>query len=243
MADETPPMTESASVYPRPILERPLVLYVGMLEIDGNTASVGLNADDAGQPINVAPSIFYGIFDRLMVGIVLEHGLCDGCGSAFDDFGVHGRYFLIPTGGIHLAIESGLDVSSIEHGASAIPLSAIIQFLACDKMDILFIPALSIGITNRDGLNKELLELDALIRFQPDEALTLFLHAFYRGVLDPDVGSFTDTTSGGLGLGATYAISNRLDLGGEFDLTTLFNKDGSADGRQVVVRLALRFGN
>lgn len=243
MADDAAlPTSESASTYPRPVLKRPLVLYVGMLEIDGKTASVGLNAGDVGQPINVTPSIFYGLVDRLMVGIVLDHGLCDGCGRAFDDFGVHGRYFLVPTGGIHLAIETGLDISSIEDGASKIPVSAILQFFAGDEIDLLLVPTLSIGITNRDGVNRELLELDALVRYQPDEAFNLFVHAFYRGVLDPDMGSFTDTTNGGIGLGATYAISNMVDIGAEVDLTTLFSKDGNADGRQVIVRLALRFG-
>ena len=82
--------------WPLQVTKRPLVLAPGMLELAGNTVRVSLSKDFVGDPISLAPSLFYGINKKLSVGITHDTGICvagDLCDKTYNDLALGARYF------------------------------------------------------------------------------------------------------------------------------------------------------
>src|SRR5689334_16309273 len=52
----------------------PLVLGKGKIAIAGSTVNINLSADAVGKPFSLAPSVFYGVNEKLTVGLVHDGG-------------------------------------------------------------------------------------------------------------------------------------------------------------------------
>lgn len=68
-----PPATGDATMAPTSALP-PLTLGAGKIEIGGETVTINLSADAVGKPISLAPAIYYGVNDKLTVGVTHDAG-------------------------------------------------------------------------------------------------------------------------------------------------------------------------
>src|SRR5690606_20012243 len=110
-------------------------------------------------------------------------------------------------------------------------------------------PTLYVGVVGRDeafplaGLAvgpKEYLHLPVELQYQLNFQTMLVLHTGVNGQLD----GFGDAYQVPVGLGALFAVNNRIDFGAEFRFMNLLGKvpDGvsRADARMLFARFALR---
>ena len=52
----------------------PLLLGKGKIRITGQTVNIGLFPDNAGKPISLSPAVYYGVSDKLTVGLTHDRG-------------------------------------------------------------------------------------------------------------------------------------------------------------------------
>src|SRR5215213_5512264 len=72
--------------WPLEVTKRPIVLARSMFEARGDTMFINLSDGAAGEPVSLAPDLYYGVTNHLTVGINHERGFCltsDGCASKY----------------------------------------------------------------------------------------------------------------------------------------------------------------
>lgn len=245
--------------YPQAFVERPLTLPKGMIEIEGNLF-IGLSKELGGKPISIAPNVYYAIDDNLKVGLrhsrplgmgggLVGQGIClngekeigpvtlDLCNDKiYNNLGLDAVYRFLNQGvqGLQLGAHGGLDFVSLDPMNLSLRLGVIGQF-TMDKLQLRFDPSLNIGVTKRDEGNKEFISVPVAAFYQVTPELAPFLLTGIGGPLD----GFGDSWMGFFGLGALYAIDNKLDVGARFSLDNLYGKRadgvGAADARSLLL--------
>jgi hypothetical protein len=241
-AEETPlggPLTKET--YPLAVIDRPLQVIKGMIEIGGNTVIVNMSKSAVGKPVAIAPSVYYGINDKMSVGVFHSLGICltgtdNGCPKVYNDLGADFRYYVIDAGKFLLSAHAGVQLYFLDEVALAGLIGAYMQYSFTPKFAILLDPTISIKL--KDVGNA--ISIPVWLGYQATPALWVFLSTAFGGPFD----GFGDAFTGSLGVGATYAINNLMDVGGEFQFTNLYGKhfpgQGAADGRALILRFAIR---
>jgi hypothetical protein len=225
--------------WPLRVVDRPLTLDKGMLEIRGDTLMINMSSDAVAKPLSIAPDVFYGVSRKLSVGITHGTGIClsgtdNGCAKAYNDVGVEALYSLMSQGNFQVAGRGGLQAVAIDPFAMGLNIG-VRGRLNAGNLAIVFDPGLYVGFTERDLL-KEFVTIPVQVQFQVNEQTNVYALSGINGPLD----GFGDAMTIPVGAGASFAVNNRLDFGGEFQFTNLAGKNSSADGRLLIARAALR---
>jgi hypothetical protein len=258
-------MRGDESQFPLSVVERPLVPSEGMILIQGDTVRVNLSAGAVGDPISLAPEVFYGIGPRLSLGLTHVTGICltgaaGGCPSAYDDFGLESLLSLVALENLRLAVRGGLLVPRIKGTFSlGLKLGAMVR-LKAGKIAIDFEPSLYVGMIGRspDDFPPPSSTLPRDAPYPPGagrvpgprETLLAPIHLYYQvtpatavfvstGFFGP-ISNLGDYVAIPLGFGTVFAINQTVDLGAEFRFNNLFGKHADFDFREFVLRLALR---
>jgi hypothetical protein len=229
--------------WPLEATKRPLTLDGGMLEIRGDTFLFNLSDGAVGEPFSLAPDLYYGVDKKLTVGITHEIGIClageeNGCAEVYNDFAIDALYGVMMKGSFQLAGHGGLGFKSIDPFMMGLNVGVLGRINA-GNLAIVFDPRLYVGFTERDSelpYGKEMLSIPLWAQFQVNTQTMAYAVSGFEGPLD----GFGDGYQVPLGVGALFAVNNRIDFGGEFRFTNLLGKDGDADGRWLILRAALR---
>ena len=254
--------------WPKDIVARPLTLAKGMVEIRGDVF-VNLSKELVGKPFAIAPDIYYGVSDKLSIGLTHGLGLClagseNGCGEVYNDVGLDVNLSALRDAKMDLALKVGLDL----RGGGAGPfdpmllqahLGAIFKY-RIDKIAIYAEPTIGIGITERDGTddgmggtaggNKETIAVPVTLGFQATPELFAFLKTGIGGIVGPNpfsgggalLDGFADNYAIPIGVGALFAVSQKLDVGGEFLFPALAGSDiATSDARAINLKVNARF--
>jgi hypothetical protein len=210
-------------------------------------ADVGINlsTDTAGDPISIAPDVWYGVNDKLTVGLVhsfvaitgfmgipIPAGICigDACGNAYTTVGGMARYTLSQNKNMAVAVEGGAIAFGTDPLELSIKLGIAGRYRVNKQLAIDFQPALFFGATERDGGNKELVVLPVTAVYGINKKVGLLLQS---GVAfpfeDADQQFFIPVTVGG-----TYAVNQQVSLYAAFSLPFLAGGDAfptGVDGR------------
>lgn len=242
---------DSSGVYtkeawPEQEIKRPLTLAKGMIEIAGDTLNVGLSSGAVLKPLNLAPSVAYGIDNKMELQLTHATGLClsgtdGGCAHVYNDVGVDFLYSVMPAGPFNLAVHGGLLSDSFDpfFFVSA-RLGALGRYRFSPTFAITFDPSLILGITNREQGNKEGISIPIHALYQATPKLAAFVFVGMTSLLDPAFGGFGDYLAGALGLGALYTVNKMVDVGGEFRFNNLWGNSGGAGSRTLILRVAIR---
>ena len=104
---------------------------------------------------------------------------------------------------------------------------------AMGPVAIVFDPALNIGLNNRSA-NKDVLQLPVRVGFMATAQLNVGLSLALNGPLS----GFGDGYAIPMGAGATFIVSNAVDVRAQFAFTNLAGKGGGADGRALSIGAA-----
>jgi hypothetical protein len=230
-----------------------LTLDAGTLLIAGQTVNINLSKDRAGEPISVAPALWYGVDAKLTIGVTHDGGatwlsprpvpgagICltgedGGCGEVYDNVGADVLYGVLD-GELALAIHGGLYVDGFDPFTLRLRAGALGRFGITGEVSLVFDPALFIGLTEREGpmgqpRNKEAISLPFWLWFQANAQLGIYGAIGLEGPLE----DFGDNLAVPVGVGVTYAIDGQLSLGGDFWFLDL---DDDADARGASFRVA-----
>jgi hypothetical protein len=113
-APDPQPANERLSVatWPVPAIERPLTLARGMSSVEA-AILVELTSGYEGKPVALAPAAFYGLTDRVSVGIVHRLGFCltgpeANCAQVYNDFGTDVRASVHRNAALEVVVRGGL---------------------------------------------------------------------------------------------------------------------------------------
>lgn len=251
----------TAVTWPTELNEQPLVMSANMFQIHLD-AFVNLSDQAAGKPVAFAPDIFYGITDRLTVGLVHNVGLCvtgemNGCAKVYNDVGLQARFLIKRTFNIELAALGGVEAVSLDPFALGIRLGALFKYKH-GRLAIFVDPSFKIGATHRDGTtdpmtmmevgaNKETLAIPIRVSFQATNKIAAYARTGLTGAVatSPDLNpgarldAFGDTYAIPLGIGAQFGIVPRFDVGLELAFPDLIwpgrPAGGAFDARELFV--------
>jgi hypothetical protein len=234
--------------WPLAVTERPILIPSGMLELRGDTARINFSDDSLGgigDPIQLAPDLYYGFGSTLNIGIVhRDSGICiagDLCDKAYNDIGIEALIGFMNKGSFLAAFRAGVRVPSFDNFVAGPEVGLALQ-LSAGKIQINVDPRLYIGAVGRtpdemgDAAKKEELDVPVVLWWQAQGQTALFVRSGLLGPLD----GFGDSFRVPIGVGASFAANNRLDFGAEFVFGNLAGKDSSADERWLIGRVALR---
>lgn len=239
--------------WPQTYVDRPVTLAAGMIQIHadffGNLASGATF-----KPFGLSPDIHYGVNEKLTVGLVHGRSLClagadNGCAKLYDDVGLDVLFGLSRNQKMELAVHGGLNAYALDPLAVGLRAGVLLKY-QMDKIAIYADPGVGIGITKRDEAgNKEIISIPVMIAYQVNGNLAPFVRTGIGGLsiaaatdyngaanLDVDMAGFGDTFTIPLGVGAVYSVSNKLDVGAEFDFPGIAGSDqASSDKRYFLV--------
>jgi len=229
----------TAVTWPTELNEQPLVMSKGMIQIHLD-AIANLSSGGAFKPFALAPDIYYGITDRITVGLIHTIGLCltgtdGGCRAIYDDVGLQGRFLVTRTYNLELAGVASFEAVTIDPFALGLRLGVAFKY-KMGRLAFFLDPNFKIGLTHRDAepgsmmpmTNKETLAIPLRVSFQATNRLAVYARTGLTGgglSIDPNPGialdNFGDTWAIPLGIGTQFGITTRFDIGLEFMLPTL----------------------
>lgn len=205
--------------YPSALIDRPLTLPAGMIEVRPSLQYLNLTITD---PLSGASASFsatglgvgvgYGITDKIEAGLSTGLGI-DPDVEWSESIGLYGAFSAIDTAKMDIApsVSTELDFADGADVLSAISIGAGFRYLVSDK---LFVRAgnnlLNLVIAPDAGLQ---LNVNGGIGFQatPELAIAADLNMISLKVFGDAVGDSTFFDPFGLTLTGLYAISNKLD--------------------------------
>lgn len=233
--------------WPLAVNMRPLTLVGGMLEIRGDTVVVNLSDSSVGDPVLVSPHIYYGVNNKLTVGIVHQRSICvagDACDKAYNDVTLDMLYGFMVKGSVQAAGHLGIALQSFDPFVGGLNVGVLARF-GTGKVALVFDPKIYVGAIGRDEAafvpTKEYVSVPVRIQLQVNGQTNAFVSTGIEGALE----NFGDNYRVPVGLGATFAVNNRLDFGAEFQFGNLGGKvfdggPGRIDERWLYGRIALR---
>ncbi len=209
----------------------PMITPKGKIAVDV-ALGVNLSSDAVAKPLSILPDVFYGVADKLEVGLAhssyaiegfwgegLGGGLClsgedNGCAKAYDGpIGILARFGLM-AGDIDLAADGGVVIRHLSDPMMAGIKLGVRGRKMMDKLAIGFAPNIYVGLTERDGGNKEYLSLPVGVNYMVDAKLAAGVQTGIHGPLD----GFGDSFVIPISLGAMYALNESMSVGGSFTL-------------------------
>ncbi len=225
-----------------PVTTDRMTLPAGGLLITADL-EVSLSKDAVGKPISLAPDIWYGVQDKLTVGLVHStrgafgllgaagDGVCltgksNGCAKVYDGVGADVRYQVHETAGdgLGVALDGGILATSFDPFALGLKVGAIAH-LRHGKLAVDVAPGLYLGLTKRDG-NPDVLALPISLHVAAAPKVGV---ALQTGLLTPLDGA-GDGFMVPLSLGASFAVTPKAFVGLTFSLPALLGGDAVADG-------------
>lgn len=241
--------------WPKAQGDRPLTLAKGMIEVHADVF-VNLSADAVAKPISISPDIYYGVSEKLSVGLTHNLGLCltgtdNGCAKVYNDVGLQAKFSVKRDAKMELAAAGGLILPSLDPMTARLELGVDFKYQA-GKITIWALPRIGIGLNKRDGAtdpitmttiggNKESLGLPVIVGFQATPELNVHVRTGIGGLgtgieAGAPLDGFGDAFVIPLGIGALYAVSNKLDVGAEFFFPAVAGSDlASTDARGLLI--------
>lgn len=255
---------EGKDSWPLEVVNRPLTLAAGMVEIGGDSVIVGVSggeAGDPGQPIVLAPEVRYGVTGQLQIGVTHTNhfpffpvaGLCvsgeeNGCPKLYNAIGAEVEYALARGGSAELSARVGGSIGRFDPDRAYGATAGLEARLRSGSIAVVFDPNVYVGIIERDTFpigmtgdsHPDWLFLPVHFQFQATAQAMLYLMSGLNTPLK-DMGDFYQIPAG---LGGTYALSNRMDAGLELQFVNAAGKTiepvEKFDQRTLIARIAFR---
>lgn len=255
------PSSDPASGEPAPAADAAggvsLTLGKGKVLIAGSTASFNLSDGAEGEPITIAPSIWYGVSDKITIGLTHDlgsttwsprplaaPGICvtgtdGGCVEVYENLGLSGLVSLAQ-GKFSAAAHIGADVGKFDPFILSARVGLLGHYAAHEKFSIVFDPRVTFGITERDapstaGLNnKERFDVPVYGWINVAPQFGAYVHIGFNAPFD----GLDEAYRIPVGAGFTYKVNQQFSAGADFHFLNLIGKDGDEKLRVLGVRLA-----
>jgi hypothetical protein len=214
---------------------------------------VNMSADNIGKPISLVPDLYYGVTDKLQIGLLHDGpmgwqarpglGLCltgkdNGCPKVYDNIGFDLMYGLA-FGELHLSAHGSLFVSSFDPSTTSLALGVAGKVHVSERVAVLFDPKIGIALSDR-GTNEDALYIPLELEYQLGAPTTFKVLSGISGAWS----KLGDTYQVPLGLGLVQNLTTHVDLGARFSFDNLLGQQpqgvGRADTRSLAILLNIR---
>jgi hypothetical protein len=214
---------------------------------------INMSADNVGKPISLVPDLYYGVTDKLQLGLLHDGpmgwqsrpglGLCltgkdNGCPKVYDNIGFDMMYGLA-FGAVQLSAHGSLFVTSFDPSTTSLALGAAGKVHVSEHVAVVFDPKIAIALSDR-STNDDALYIPLELEYQLGAPTTFKVLSGISGSLS----SFGDTYQAPLGLGLVQNLTTHLDLGARFSFDNLLGQQpqgvGRADTRSLAILLNIR---
>lgn len=220
-----------------------LTVPVGHGVVTG-TLAINLSTDLAFKPVSLSPDLWYGVHDKVTVGLIhsgrgtsgfvgsVGQSLCltgeeNGCGSFYPGLGIAGRYDL-RRGTTALALDGGLFAGDLDPFTLSAKVGVAARWRK-DKLAVEAVPALFVGLTERDAGNDDGMTLPITVSYAVATKLALALQS---GLVLP-FESTGDTFQVPLSIGGSYAVAPAISVDAAFSLPMIAGGEAVATGTDL----------
>ncbi len=215
---------------------------------------VNLSSDLVGEPISVAPNLYYSVTDRLQLGLVHDGpmgwqtrpgtGLClsgeeSGCPEVYNNLGFDVMYGLIFGKDLHLSAHGSFYVNRFDPSVTTLAVGVAGKAHFGEKAALLFDPQIGLALSDRDA-NDDMLYLPVELQYQAAVPTTVKLLTGITGSLS----ELGNTYQVPVGLGLMQNINEHIDLGLRVSFDNLLGEtpEGASrtDSRSLAVLANLR---
>jgi hypothetical protein len=222
----------------------------GQVSVSVNLA-INLSKDAVAKPINIVPNIYYGVTDKLSVGIThgalpgfppAAGGIClggtaRGCPKVYNNLNLDVLASLMRQAGLELAFHGGLDFRQFSDPMQvALRVGAAVKF-GTGPIGILFDPSVQIALNNRtNSLTKEFISVPLHVGFQATPVLSIGALTGLYGFTP----SFGDRYIVPVAVDAGFSVNRSSDVGAQFVFLNLAGKGSTADLRSLILTYNFR---
>lgn len=143
--------------WPNEITQRPLTLRQGMIEL---WLPVNMNLADGREfePVNLNPSLRYGVTDNFMIGLRHFVGICasgedKGCAEVYDDVSVDALLAVGSGRGVSFGVGGALNYAPIQDDGAWSAEVRVVARAGGGAFAITASPTLNFGLNDRDALD------------------------------------------------------------------------------------------
>jgi hypothetical protein len=219
-----------------------LVLPRHALEVDA-TVEVNAGTRAWGEPVSLAPDVWWGATDRLTVGVVTSaralsrvepgDGLCltgsaHGCDRLYDNLGVDGRWS-VRRGALAVAARLRLVARSFAPLRPSLRPGALLRWRR-GAVAVEADPYVQLGLANRDQGNRDQLAVPLWLRFQLGCRAAGWVQTGVRG----ELAGFAEKYAIPLALGAAVRLGP-VDVGAEVGAPALLGPQNQLRDRSAYV--------
>lgn len=245
-----------------------LVVEKGKIQIMGSTLNINLSSDAVAKPVFLAPAVYYGVNEKLSVGLTHDSGTTMWTprpGLRFTTIDILGTP-------VQVAAGSGICITGEENGCPKvydnIGLDALysikaekFSLAAHGGLDVFSFDPMILQL--RAGVLGRYMASDKIgIVFDPRVRIGLTERDFNKEAVDIPVWfwfhaneqlaayvhtglsstfeNFGDNLIVPVGVGANYSVNDKLMVGGDFHFVNLLGEGGTADARILGIRAAYK---
>jgi hypothetical protein len=223
---------------------RSFLLPEGTFEITGNPAHpkiMGIGVSDSGypDPIYIAPHFYWGVSDKVTLGITHRRGLClNDCypDRPYNDVGFGMLVYLTSSENFELDLHAGVPIGSFDPFYIG-PAVGVLGKLNFGIASFVFDPGVYVALSERKGGNGDWLYLPFWFYFQATNVVVPYVGASLEGPFDDFGGRFVVPVEGGV----MFSVSNNVDLGVNFRFHNLLGNDSTVASRELGFMARFRF--
>jgi hypothetical protein len=231
------------------LTRRRYTLPDGRFEITGEPARptvvrIGMSRGTEGRPVYVAPHFYWGVTDRLTLGITHERGLCvsgrdDGCARVYDDVGFGLLLGLVQRRNIELDLHLRVPISSFDPFLLGARVGALARFNLSQLVALVVDPAAHFGLVGRDQppATPDGVVIPVWVYFQPVRFIAPFVGAQTSGGFGDSIRQYVVAVEGGV----VFEIAEDVDLGLVAGLPHVAGPGHDAGRRELGVLGRFRF--
>lgn len=221
----------------------------GSFEITGEPARptivrVNVSRGADGQPVQIGPHFYWGVTNRLTLGITHDRGLCvsgedGGCPRVYDDVGFGLLFGVVQRPNVELDLHLVVPISSFDPFLLGARLGVLARFNLSRLVALVTDPALLFGLVGRDEprATPDGVHIPVWVYFQPARWIAPFVGAATGGPFDEPVRRYTVAGEGGV----VFELANPVDIGIVGRFPRLAGPGHDIDQREIGVLGRFRF--
>ena len=237
-----------ARAAPDDLVARPIVLAPGELDAE-LVGEIDLAPGEVFHPTSLAPDAWFGLSDRLTVGVFHSDPSVDriepgasfclitegtGCDRLYHGGGIDARYEVL-AGGLSVAPRARLWLRDVDPARPAMTLGAHVQWTH-GRQAVVGDPYLQIGLANTGAGNRAELVLPVTWSIQPARRIAIDVRTGWNA----DVAVWRDGWHVPAYLGVRALATGELELGAAVGFQSVFGPQATSKQRAAFVTVAWR---
>ena len=226
------------------------LLPKGGFELTGSPARpdlmrINMSKNSAFKPVEFPVNFFWGITDRVMIGITHERGLRLNSGvpdpkfkDTYNDVGFGSVIFLGGGRNFEVDLHLGVPFKQLSDPVFVGVQAGILgRANFAERVAFVYDPSLYFGVSNRDLGNGDELHVPIWFYFQPTPVIAPFVGTGLHGPLKNFGDHFTIPLEGGV----LFTVARGIHIGGRLRFPNALGHDNTLDWRELTFLGQFRF--